>query len=174
VAKAAAFWEVANCRVAYNILACSGILCNHESPLRQVRFVTKKIVTAACRIAAGSREKLRLGNIAIQRDWGWAPEYVEAMWLMVQQEAPDDFVVVTGEGRSLEEFVATALVQLGLDWHEHVVIDPALFRPTEIAISRGNPRKSRETFGWQAKYKMPEVVTLMVKDELQYLRGHGV
>ena len=100
VAKAAAFWEVANYREAYNILAYSGILFNHESPLRPARFVTKKIVTAACRIAAGSREKLKLGNIAIQRDWGWAPEYVEAMWLMVQQDNPDDFVIATGETHS--------------------------------------------------------------------------
>jgi GDPmannose 4,6-dehydratase len=173
VAKAAAFWEVANYREAYDLFACSGILFNHESPLRPARFVTKKIVSAACRIAGGSREKLHLGNIAIQRDWGWAPDYVEAMWLMVQQAHPDDFVIATGESHSLEEFVDTAFAQVGLDWREHVVIDPALFRPTEIAISRGNPRKSRETFGWQARYKMKEVVTLMVKDELQHRQGHG-
>jgi GDPmannose 4,6-dehydratase len=173
VAKAAAFWEVANYREAYDLLACSGILFNHESPLRPARFVTKKIVSAACRIAGGSREKLHLGNIAIQRDWGWAPDYVEAMWLMVQQTHPDDFVIATGESHSLEEFVDTAFAQVGLDWRDHVVIDPALFRPTEIAISRGNPRKSRETFGWHARYKMKEVVTLMVKDELQHRQGHG-
>ena len=173
VAKAAAFWEVANYREAYNIFACSGILFNHESPLRPARFVTRKIVSAACRIAAGSREKLQLGNIAIQRDWGWAPEYVEAMWRMVQQEQPDDFVIATGEGHSLEDFVATAFTEVGLDWRDHVVIDPGLFRPTEIAISRGNPRKSRETFGWQARYKMKQVVTLMVEDELRHLKRHG-
>jgi GDPmannose 4,6-dehydratase len=173
VAKAAAFWEVANYREAYNLFACSGILFNHESPLRPARFVTKKIVSAACRIAAGSREQLQLGNIAIRRDWGWAPEFVEAMWLMVQQKAPDDFVIATGESHSLEEFVAAAFAQVHLDWREHVVIDPALFRPTEITISRGNPRKSRETFGWQARYKMPQVVTLMVEDELRHLKGHG-
>jgi GDPmannose 4,6-dehydratase len=173
VAKAAAFWEVANYREAYDLFACSGILFNHESPLRPARFVTKKIVSAACRIAGGSPEKLHLGNITIQRDWGWAPDYVEAMWLMVQQAHPDDFVIATGESHSLEEFVDTAFAQVGLDWRDHVVIDPALFRPTEIAISRGNPRKSRETFGWQARYKMPEVVTLMVKDELQHRQGHG-
>jgi GDPmannose 4,6-dehydratase len=173
VAKAAAFWEVANYREAYNLFACSGILFNHESPLRPARFVTKKIVRAACRIAGGSHEKLHLGNIAIQRDWGWAPDYVEAMWLMVQQAHPDDFVIATGESHSLEEFVDTAFAQVGLDWRDHVVIDPALFRPTEIAVSRGNPRKSRETFGWQARYKMQEVVTLMVKDELQQRQGHG-
>jgi GDPmannose 4,6-dehydratase len=174
VAKAAAFWEVANYREAYNIFACSGILFNHESPLRPTRFVTKKIVTAACRLAAGSLEKLKLGNIAIQRDWGWAPEYVEAMWLMLQQETPDDFVIATGESHSLEEFVATAFAQVSLDWREHVTIDPGLFRPTDIAISRGNPRKSRQTFGWQAKARMKEVITLMIQDELQYLKAHGV
>jgi GDPmannose 4,6-dehydratase len=173
VAKAAAFWEVANYREAYNLFACSGILFNHESPLRPARFVTKKIVSAACRIATGSGEKLQLGNIAIQRDWGWAPEYVEAMWRMVQQEHPDDFVIATGETHSLEEFVETAFAQAGLDWRDHVVIDPTLFRPTDIASSRGNPRKSRETFGWQARSKMKEVVTLMVEDELRHLKGHG-
>jgi GDPmannose 4,6-dehydratase len=173
VAKAAAFWEVANYREAYSLFACSGILFNHESPLRPARFVTKKIVNAACRIAAGSREQLQLGNIAIRRDWGWAPEYVEAMWLMVQQEAPDDFVIATGESHSLEEFVAAAFAQVHLDWREHVVIDPDLFRPTEIAVSRGNPRKSREILGWQAKNKMQQVVTLMVEDELRQLKGHG-
>jgi GDPmannose 4,6-dehydratase len=173
VAKAAAFWEVANYREAYNIFSCSGILFNHESPLRPARFVTKKIVSAACRIAGGSREKLQLGNIAIRRDWGWAPEYVEAMWLMVQQEQPDDFVIATGESHSLEGFVAATFAQVDLDWRDHVVIDPGLFRPTEIVISRGNPRKAREAFGWQAKYKMPEVIALMVKDEQQHLKGHG-
>ena len=173
VAKAAAFWEVANYREAYNLFACSGILFNHESPLRPARFVTKKIVNAACRIAAGSREQLQLGNIAIRRDWGWAPEYVEAMWLMVQQDAPDDFVIATGESHSLEEFVAAAFAQVNLDWRQHVVINPDFFRPTEIAVSRGNPRKARETFGWQARYKMQQVVTLMVEDELRHLKGHG-
>lgn len=172
VAKAAAFWQVANYREAYNIFACSGILFNHESPLRPARFVTKKIVSAACGIAADSREKLHLGNIAIQRDWGWAPEYVEAMWLMLQQERPDDFVIATGESHSLEEFVETAFAQVGLDWHDHVIIDPNLFRPTEIAVSRGNPRKSRETFGWQARYKMKDVIRMMVQDELQPRQEH--
>jgi GDPmannose 4,6-dehydratase len=167
VAKAAAFWEVANYREAYNIFACSGILFNHESPLRPARFVTKKIVRAACAIAAGSREKLQLGNIAIQRDWGWAPEYVEAMWLIMQQKNPDDFVIATGKSNSLEDFVALAFAQVGLEWRRHVVINPGLFRPTEIAISRGNPRKSRKILGWQANYTLKEVITAMVKDELQ-------
>jgi GDPmannose 4,6-dehydratase len=173
VAKAAAFWEVANYREAYNLFACSGILFNHESPLRPARFVTKKVVSAACRIAASSREQLQLGNIAIRRDWGWSPEYVEAMWLMLQQEVPDDFVIATGESHSLEEFVAAAFAQVNLDWRRYVVINPDFFRPTEIAVSRGNPRKARETFGWQARYKMQQVVTLMVEDELRHLKGYG-
>src|SRR5271157_2763351 len=111
VAKAAAFWQVANYREAYGIFACSGLLFNHESPLRPERFVTRKIISTACSIAKGAKEKLELGNIAIQRDWGWAPEYVEAMWLMMQQKHPDDFVIATGESHSLEEFVETAFAQ---------------------------------------------------------------
>ncbi|MGO9176087.1 MAG: GDP-mannose 4,6-dehydratase [Desulfobaccales bacterium] len=173
VAKAAAFWEVANYREAYRLFACSGILFNHESPLRPARFVTKKIVATACRIAAGSPEKLHLGNIAIQRDWGWAPEYVEAMWLMLQQEKPDDYVIATGESHSLEEFVAAAFAQVGVQWRDHVVIDPEFFRPTEIAVSRGNPQKAASTFGWRARYQMSEVVRLMCQDELKRLKNHG-
>jgi GDPmannose 4,6-dehydratase len=173
VAKAAAFWEVANYREAYQLFACSGILFNHESPLRPERFITKKIVATACRIAAGSREKLRLGNIAIQRDWGWAPEYVKAMWLMLQQEKPDDYVIATGESHSLEEFVAAAFAQVGLSWRDHVVIDPEFFRLTEIAVSRGNPQKAASIFGWLARYQMPEVVRLMCQDELKRLKNHG-
>jgi GDPmannose 4,6-dehydratase len=172
VAKAAAFWEVANYREAYNIFACSGILFNHESPLRPARFVTKKIVSAACRIANGSREKLKLGKTAIQRDWGWAPEYVNAMWLMMQQEHSDDFVIATGESHSLEEFVAAAFAEVGLDWREHVILDPTLFRPTDIAISRGNPQKAQESLHWQAKHKMKEVISLMIEDEFRTLKGH--
>ncbi|MGA7576867.1 MAG: GDP-mannose 4,6-dehydratase [Desulfobaccales bacterium] len=173
VAKAAAFWEVANYREAYRLFACSGILFNHESPLRPARFVTKKIVTAACRIAAGSQEKLRLGNIAIQRDWGWAPEYVEAMWLMLQQENPGDYVIATGESHSLEDFVAAAFAQVGLQWRDHVVIDPELFRPTDIAVSRGDPQKAAGALGWRARYRMSEVVRLMCQDELKRLKDHG-
>lgn len=167
VAKAAAFWEVANYREAYNLLACSGILFNHESPLRPVRFVTKKIVASACRIASKSQEQLYLGNIAIQRDWGWAPEYVEAMWLMLQQDEADDYVIATGESHSLEEFVSTAFSCVGLNWRNHVVIDQALLRPSEITISRGNPGKALRRLNWRAKYKMQDVVQMMVEDELK-------
>jgi GDPmannose 4,6-dehydratase len=163
VAKATAFWEVANYREAYNLFACSGILFNHESPLRAERFVTQKIVSVVCRIAAGSSEKLHLGNISVQRDWGWAPEYVEAMYLMLQQEEPDDYVIATGVAYPLEEFVRSAFVCVGLDWQEHLVTDASLYRPTEIAVGRGNPAKAKQKLGWEAKYKMPDVVRMMVE-----------
>jgi GDPmannose 4,6-dehydratase len=166
VAKAAAFWEVANYREAYNLFACSGILFNHESPLRPERFVTQKIVAGACRISQGSKEKLYLGNMQIQRDWGWAPEYVEAMYLMLQQEQPDDYVIATGESSLLAEFVAAAFASVNLDWREHVVIDNSLLRPTDLAVGRGNPAKVKHKLGWQAKYKMKDVVQMMVETKL--------
>jgi len=165
VAKAAAFWEVANYREAYGLFALSGILFNHESPLRPRRFVTKKIIEAVCRIAAGNNEKLHLGNMSIARDWGWAPEYVEAMWLMLQQDKVDDFVIATGETNSLEEFVSEAFASVGLNWREHVIADPSLYRPTEISIGKGNPGKAARVLGWKAKYKMRDVVRMMVEYE---------
>jgi GDPmannose 4,6-dehydratase len=161
VAKSAAFWEVANYREAYNLYACTGILFNHESPLRPERFVTRKIVSAAARIAGGSNEKLLLGNISIARDWGWAPEYVDAMWRILQQETPEDYLVATGETHTLEEFVAEAFNCVGLDWHDHVVADPSLLRPSEIMISRANPEKTLQKLGWKAHYKMKDVVRMM-------------
>lgn len=167
VAKSAAFWEVANYREAYGLYACSGILFNHESPLRPERFVTKKIVAAACRLAAGSKDKLRLGNISIRRDWGWAPEYVDAMWRMLQQEKPEDYVIATGESHSLEEFVDTAFSAAGLNWRDHVLLDPGLLRPTDLAAGCGNPAKARAKLAWQARHKMREVVRLMVDAERQ-------
>ncbi len=166
VAKSTAFWEVANYREAYNLFACSGILFNHESPLRPQRFVTQKIVAQVCRIAAGSAEKLQLGNISVQRDWGWAPEYVEAMYLMLQQEEAEDYVIATGESYALEEFVKTAFACANLDWQDHLMIDSSLYRPTEIAIGRGNPRKAKEKLGWEAQYKMPDVVRMMVEAKM--------
>jgi GDPmannose 4,6-dehydratase len=169
VAKAAAFWEVANYREAYGLFACSGILYNHESPLRPERFVTQKIVSAACRIAQGSKETLRLGNISIKRDWGWAPEYVEAMYLMLQQEKPDDYVIATGESNKLEDFVAEAFACVNLDWHDHVTTDKSFYRPTDIAVGRGHPAKAREFLGWQATYKMPDVVRMMIEAKQESL-----
>ena len=163
VAKAAAFWQVSNYREAYKIFACSGILFNHESPLRPERFVTKKIVTAARRIAKGELRELRLGNIEIQRDWGWAPEYVEAMYLMLQQEKPDDYVIATGETRPLRDFVELAFKEVGLDWREHTVIDQSLFRPSELLVGRANPAKAAAKLGWSARFHMDDVARMMVQ-----------
>jgi len=167
VAKATAFWEVANYREAYGLFACSGVLFNHESPLRPERFVTQKIVAAACRIVAGSQETLRLGDISIERDWGWAPEFVEAMHLMLQQPHPDDYVIATGHSFKLEEFVASVFASLDLQWQKHVVVDKSLFRPTEIRSNRGNPSKAFEKLRWQANYQMPDVARLMVEAKLE-------
>ena len=164
-AKATAHWSTLNYREAYGIYACSGILFNHDSPLRSSRFVTKKVVAAAAEIAAGKRERLTLGRLDISRDWGYAPEYVEAMWRMLQQERPDDFVIATGESHALEEFVALAFAEFGLDWKEHVDIDPTLFRPSDITYSRGNPEKSRRVLGWEAKTKFRELVGIMAEAE---------
>lgn len=169
VAKATAFWEVANYREAYHLFACTGILFNHESPLRPERFVTQKIVKSACRIAAGSGEKLHLGNISIARDWGWAPEYVEAMWLMLQQDQAGDFVIATGETNTLEDFVAEAFRCAGLEWREHVISDPSLLRPTEIMVSRGNPARAASLLGWQATLRMRDVVRRMVDSGENFL-----
>ena len=166
VAKATAFWEIANYREAYSLYACTGILFNHESPLRPERFVTQKIVRSACRIAGGSKEKLKLGNIDIARDWGWAPEYVEAMWLILNQEKPDDFVIATGETNSLEDFVAEVFRCVGLGWRDHVESDASLLRPSEIMVSRANPEKSAKMLGWQATYKMSDVARMMVEQHL--------
>lgn len=165
VAKAAAFWEVANYREAYGLFACSGILFNHESPLRPERFVTKKIISTACRIVAGSGERLHLGNISIQRDWGWAPEYVEAMWRMLQKEAPEDFVIATGESHSLAEFVREAFLCAGLDWRDHVETDQSLFRPTDLISGGANPSKAKEILGWKAKNGMKDVIRMMIRAE---------
>lgn len=173
VAKAAAFWEVANYREAYGLFACSGTLFNHESPLRPERFVTQKIVRAACRIANGSRERLRLGNLDIRRDWGWAPEYVEAMWAMLQHSEPDDFVIATGRTYPLAEFVAQAFTCVGLDWQQHVDSDPNLLRPTDLRVSRANPARALDRLGWQAKSDMPEVVRKMVAAALESENKNG-
>ena len=171
VAKAAAFWEVVNYREAYDLFACSGILFNHESPLRPERFVTRKVIAAACRIAAGSNETLQLGDLSIARDWGWAPEYVEAMWLMLQQDTPDDYVVATGKTSTLQVFVETAFTHLGLDWRRHVVLDADIARPNELRVSQANPAKARERLGWQAKQVMHDVVRLMCEDETRVVHA---
>lgn len=173
VAKAAAHFEVANYREAYGLFACSGILFNHESPLRPERFVTRKIVAAACRIAGGSTERLRLGNIRVKRDWGWAPEYVEAMWRMLQRDRPEDFVVATGETRSLEEFVGAAFEAVGLEWRAHVDVDPALYRPADIEGNFANAEKAARLLGWRATVGMAEAVRRMVGAEREIARRAG-
>ena len=167
IAKATAYWKVANYREAYNIYACTGILFNHESPLRPNRFVTKKIVTAACRISKGSHEKLHLGNIDIQRDWGWAPDYVEAMWLMLQQDIPDDFVIATGITHSLSYYIQLVFACLDLDWKKYVVTDSSLLRPTDLMIGQADPAKAADILGWKAKYTLEEIVKEMVEAELK-------
>jgi GDPmannose 4,6-dehydratase len=166
VAKAAAYWQVATYRDAYNLFACTGILFNHESPLRPSRFVTRKIIAAACRIAAGSGEKLLLGNLEIERDWGWAPEYVEAMWQMLQEPTPSDFVIATSKSYKLSVFVQEAFSGVGLDWKDHVQISPDFFRPTDLMISRADPSLAERKLGWKAKKMMPEVVRMMIEVEL--------
>jgi len=167
VAKAAAFWEVSNYREAYNLFASSGILFNHESPLRHERFVTKKIISSACRIARGNKEYLQLGNLDIQRDWGWAPEYVEAMWLILQQKDPQDIVIATGKTHSLEEFVKAAFSAVKLDWRAYVVKKNSLLRPTDLMVSSANPSKAINTLGWKAQFTMYEVVEMMICEEMK-------
>jgi GDPmannose 4,6-dehydratase len=162
-AKATAHWEVANYREAYGLFACTGILFNHESPLRPERFVTRKIVSAACRIASGSAERLTLGNLSVVRDWGWAPEYVEAMWMMLQRSVPDDFVIATGTSHSLERFVEMTFAELGLNYRQHVDTDPSLFRPTDLAVSKANPGKAASELGWRARTDLGGVIRKMVE-----------
>lgn len=167
VAKVTAHNLVANYREAYGLFACTGILFNHESPLRPARFVTRKIIQAAVRIAGGSKEKLMLGDMSIQRDWGWSPEFVDAMWRMLQGDAPEDFVIATGESNSLEEFVATAFSEVGLDWRQHVAQDQSLFRLTEIRYSRGQAEKAKKKLNWEARMRMRDVVREMIRYESQ-------
>ena len=164
VSKTSAFWLVDNYRNAYDMFICYGILFNHESPFRSKQFVTQKIISTALRISEGSNEKLELGRLDISRDWGWAQEYVEAMWLMLQQSSADDFIIATGETNSLEQFVRETFRQLGLEWKNHVEINHELIRPSEITISKANPTKALKKLDWKAKFKMADVVQMLLKD----------
>jgi GDPmannose 4,6-dehydratase len=168
VAKAAAFWQVANYREAYGLFACSGIMFNHESPLRPEHFVTQKIVRAACRIAAGHEIKLKLGNLAVQRDWGWAPDYVKAMWLMLQKSRADDYIIATGVTSRLEDFVSEVFLLVGLDWRDYVESDSMLMRPTDISAGRANPAKAMDCLGWKAGFVMKDVARKMVEEEIDF------
>ena len=156
-----AYWITVNYREAYGLFACTGILANHESPMRPERFVTQKIVRTAARIAGGSGEVLRLGNTHIQRDWGWAPEYVDAMWRMLQQDFADDYVIATGRTVSLEYFTARVFEHFGLNWNDHVEIDTGLFRPTDILINRADPTKAKRQLGWTHTTDIDRVVSQM-------------
>lgn len=166
VAKSTAFWLVSNYRESYNINASTGILFNHESPLRPDRFVTKKIISTACKILSDKSIKLKLGNLDITRDWGWAPEYVEAIWLMLQTETPEDYVIATGESNSLKDFIKTTFEYLGLNYQDHVILDDNLLRPSDLKIGRANPIKAETKLGWKAKSKMKDVIEKMIEFEL--------
>lgn len=163
MAKAAAFWAVANYREAYGMNACSGILFNHESPLRPERFVTQKIVMGALAIAAGKMEKLQLGNLAIERDWGWAPEYVDAMWRMVQHPVPTDLIVATGQTHRLSAMVEHAFVLVGLDWRDHVETSESLTRRTDLSRSAANPARIHELLGWKAEIQFHDIIRRMIE-----------
>jgi GDPmannose 4,6-dehydratase len=172
-AKAAAHYSVTNYREAYNLFCCTGILFNHESPLRPARFVTKKIVAAAVRLKNGSKENLELGSLDIKRDWGWAPEYVEAMWLMLQQAVPDDYVIATGVTTPLQEYVQRAFDCVELNWKDFVTLNPELKRPSDIDISFGDASKAADQLGWKSKLGFSEIVARMVDEELK-LAARGV
>jgi GDPmannose 4,6-dehydratase len=166
-AKVYAYWLTVNYRESYGIFACNGILFNHESPRRGETFVTRKVTRAAARIKAGLENKLYLGNLDAQRDWGYAKEYVEAMWLMLQQDQPDDYVIATGKTHAVKEFVAEAFSCLDLDWREFVDIDPKYYRPTEVECLLGDASKAKTKLGWKAKTQFKDLVRLMVDADLE-------
>lgn len=169
VSKVAGFHLTTNYRESYGLFACSGILFNHESPKRGLEFVTRKISNAVASIKLGLSKKLRLGTLKARRDWGFAGEYVEAMWLMLQQDRPDDYVIATGVTHSVEEFVELAFNSMGLDWHEHVVIDEGLYRPAEIHELRGDYSKAKKILGWKPRVSFEELVMMMVEADLKRL-----
>ncbi len=166
-AKVYAYWATVNYRESYDIFACNGILFNHESPRRGETFVTRKITRAVARIKAGLEDKIYLGNLDAKRDWGYAKEYVEAMWLMLQQDQPDDYVIATGETHSVREFLDEAFSYVGLDWEQHVEIDPKYFRPAEVDLLVGDASKAKARLGWQPKVTFKELVRLMVDADMQ-------
>ena len=168
-AKVYAFWMTVNYKEGYGLFACNGILFNHESPRRGETFVTRKITRAIAHILAGKQRYLYLGNLEAKRDWGYAPEYVEAMWLMLQQEKPDDYVIGTGEAHSVREFVEEAFTYVGLDWKEYVKIDPRYFRPTEAEFLVADPAKARKKLGWEPKVAFKELVRIMVDADMEAL-----
>jgi GDPmannose 4,6-dehydratase len=171
-AKVYAFWITVNYRESYGLHASNGILFNHESPRRGETFVTRKITRAVAHIKAGLQDKLYLGNLDAKRDWGYAKEYVEAMWLMLQQDKPDDYVVATGETHSVREFLEVAFSYAGLDWKKHVEIDPRYYRPAEVDLLIGDPSKAQRQLGWSPKTKFVDLARLMVDADIELLRRH--
>jgi GDPmannose 4,6-dehydratase len=169
VAKLAAYWAAVNYREAYGMFAANGILFNHESERRGETFVTRKITRAVARIKHGLQHKLYLGNLEAQRDWGYAPDYVEAMWMMVQAPEPDDFVIATGETHTVREFLEKSFRHAGLDWEPHVEIDPRYFRPSEVDALQGDPTKARESLGWKPRVGFDELVRIMVDADVAAL-----
>lgn len=167
VAKVYGHWITVNYRESYDIFACSGILFNHESPLRGKEFVTRKVTDGVARIKLGVQRELRLGNLDAMRDWGFAGDYVQAMWMMLQQPDPDNYVIATGEKHSVRELVDRAFRSADLDWEEHVVIDPALFRPAEVNTLRGDASKARQQLGWRPTVAFSELVRMMVEADLE-------
>jgi len=169
-AKVYGHWITVNYRESYDIFACSGILFNHESPLRGKEFVTRKITDAVARIKLGVQEKLKLGNLDAKRDWGFAGDYVQAMWMMLQQDTPGDYVVATGRAHSVREFVELAFGHVGLDWRKYVETDPDLFRPAEVNVLRGDATKARTVLGWQPKVSFAQLVRMMVDADLERVK----
>lgn len=174
VSKVAAHWYCVNYREAYDLFICNGILFNHESPERGETFVTRKVTRAVGRIKEGLQQKLFLGNLGAERDWGFAGDYVEAMWLMLQQDRPDDYVVATGESHSVREFAELAFAEAGLDWQRYVEIDPRYFRPTEVDALCGDPTKARRKLGWTPRIGFKDLVKMMVAHDLDLAKREKV
>jgi GDPmannose 4,6-dehydratase len=173
-AKVYSFWQTVNYREAYNIFACNGILFNHESPRRGETFVTRKITRAATRIKLGLQDKLYLGNLDAKRDWGFAGDYVEAMWLMLQADEPDDYVVATGQTYSVRQFLDEVFGHLDLDWNDYVEIDPRYFRPTEVDLLLGDASKAKKVLGWQPKVDMKQLAQMMVDGDMKIAENEKV
>jgi GDPmannose 4,6-dehydratase len=172
-AKVYGHWITVNYRESYNLFACSGILFNHESPRRGLEFVTRKITHAVARIKLGLQDELRLGNLDARRDWGYAPDYVHAMWLMLQQDHPDDYLVATGETHSVREFCQVAFDHVGLDWEKYVVVDPRFYRPAEVDLLVGEPSKAKRLLGWEPSVTFQELVRIMTDADLAGLQQMG-
>jgi GDPmannose 4,6-dehydratase len=173
-AKVYSFWQTVNYREAYGLFACNGILFNHESPRRGETFVTRKITRAATRIKLGLQDKLYLGNLEAKRDWGFAGDYVETMWLMLQQEKSDDYVIATGESHSVREFLDEVFGYLDLDWHKYVEIDPRYYRPTEVDCLQGDPSKAKKVLGWQPKVGFGQLARMMTDADMELAESEKI